>query len=631
MRAKKTQKSVLTIKPVRSFKSQISTLELQKNKLSDIESNNFRPRVTLTAWLAFIILLGVVGRIVSLQLISGGEYSVAAQSNRIRDKIAYAPRGNVYDRNGILLASNQPDFQVSVIPYLLPVDEIDREQVYNKLAEILDLDFQIIKTNAEKEGLGSALPVLIAEHLSHEESLIVEQHLPELQGISVDVVPVRKYKSEAGLAHILGYVARVNPGDLERRKDLIPTDYVGRTGVEAQYDSRLRGENGRSRLEVDAIGRPLKLLGRVNPKNGNDLHLTIDYDLQIFLEQSLRNHMQQSGSTKASAIAMHPKTGEVLAMVSIPFYDNNLFSKGISTNDYEVLINNPDKPLINKVIAGAYPSGSTIKPILASAALQEKVVQPDTVIVDRGQIVVRSIYDPSATFIFRGWRPQGLGPMTATRAIAMSSNIYFYTVGGGHESIKGLGIEKMAHYYREFGLGAKSGIDLPGETAGRVPDPDWKKKAKGENWVLGDTYNTSIGQGDLLVSPLQITLANMTVANGGKLVKPRLIKNAPTVIKREVQVSSDVNAVVREGMRQMIYEGPFGIHRFSNVPVTMAGKTGTAETDKLDPEAQPHAWFVSFAPYDDPEIMLGIMINEGQGSTVAVSPAVETLSYFFSR
>jgi penicillin-binding protein 2 len=599
-------------------------------------AETIRPRQT--RWLlaavaaAFGILLVRLG---TLQLFNGSAFLAAAEGNRIRDEIDYAPRGTIYDRNGKILAENRPDYQLTATPYLLSRQLPERQAAYSRLAAAFGGDPAELAAQAEVKGLNYSLPILLAEHLSHQEVLRIEQELPALSGFSIDTVPVRHYRSEAGLAHVLGYVGRVSQRDLDKRDDILPTDFIGRGGVEAYYDSTLRGINGRNRVEVDALGRPVRLLAKQSAQRGSDLTLTIDYDIQVELERQLRRQMAQTGATRASAVAVDPGSGEVLAMVSLPFYDNNLFARGISTTEYRHLLENPDQPLVNKAIAGGYPSGSTIKPIVAAAALQAGVVDEHTVIVDRGAITVPNRYDSSITYTYRGWRPGGLGPMTVRRAIAMSSNIYFYTVGGGHGAQPGLGIERLSSYMKAFGLGQPTGIDLPGENDGLVPDPAWKEKAKGEGWFLGDTYNMSIGQGDLKVSVLQMTLADMAIGNGGQLPRPHVVKSVnglPRLLApaRRVPVDPANLQIVREGMHEMIYRGPYCACRFAPIPVEIAGKTGTAETDRSGPQTHPHSWFIAYAPWDRPQIAVGIMVEQGGRSINAINPAVGLLERYFA-
>lgn len=594
--------------------------------------------MTVSAMVVCILLFSLLGlRLFYLQVMAGEQYLNLANGNRIRDDIQYAKRGNIYDRNGKLLARNTASFQLTATPYLLHEDEDTRDEHYQIIGSIIGRKPGKIKAEVEKKGLAYSLPVLIKEHILRVEAVKIESVLTSVNGFNLDSVPSREYVSDAGLAHILGYVGRVDEEDLKHRDDILPIDFIGRGGVEQSYDQILRGENGYRRTEVDALGRPIRVLANEKPRHGTDITLSIDYDLQVQLEKIVRKQMVEAGSKRASAVVMHPDTGEILAMVSIPYFDNNDFARGISDKKYKKLTRDNDQPLLNKAIGGAYPSGSIIKPIVGSAALEEKVVNQNTVIHDRGHIDIVNQYDPSIVYRFHGWRRSGLGPMNIRRAIAMSSNIYFYTVGGGHENIDGLGVDRLTKYYKAFGLGEETGVDLPGETNGRVPTPEWKEKVKGEPWVTGDTYNISIGQGDLLVSPLQITVANNSVVNNGKVVRPHIVskvngkKIGADAIRKKVPVKGKNLQIIREGMHEVPYNGATCSCRFTNVPVPFAGKSGTAETNK-ETKRKTHGWFTAYAPYKNPELMMTVMIEEGGSGSRSAAPAVSKfLEYYFTR
>jgi len=576
-----------------------------------------------------LLALGLSLRLYFLQVLAGDHYDQLANGNRIRETINYAPRGNIYDRNGVLLATNTITFQLSATPYLLEVDEVERAEDYKTLSRLIGSSAKKIIKTAEAQGDSYPLPLLIESNVDHHKAIAIQQVMPELKGFSLDEVPTRKYKSDSALAHILGYVGRVDEYDLDNDDSgrLLPVDFIGKIGVELSYDEELRGINGLERTEVDALGRPVRLLAQQPAERGKDIYLTIDYEVQKRLTKEMEKQMKLSKTRRSSGVALDPKTGAVIAMVSLPSYDSNLFANGIDSKTFRKLVNNPDQPLINKVIQGGFTTGSTIKPVVASAALEEKVVTPETIIVDTGAIAVTSVYDPTASFVFRGWRPGGLGPMNVRRAIAMSSNIYFYTVGGGHGAITGLGGERLSRYYRQFGMGKASGIDMPNEIDGRVPDEKWKQENKGENWFIGDSYNISIGQGDMLVSPLQLTLADMVVANDGYLLKPFIVdrvgqdKVNGRHVTREVEVSKKNLQIVREGMRMVLTNGTTCECTFSKVPHKVAGKSGTAQTTSNE-DRRPHAWYTAFAPYENPQIMTTVMIEEGSGGSTFSAPAI---------
>lgn len=593
-----------------------------------------------TRWVGMffcIAVLALVLRAFFLQVASGQAYVLVAENNRIRDVVSYAPRGDIYDRDGKLLAKNSAQFQLSVTPYLLARDEKDRELTYQLAGKYTSQTASEVRLKAEQKGLDFTLPILAADRLSHKEALMLEQVLPDMKGFSVDVVPIREYVADAGLAHLIGYVGRVSEQDLAKRDDILPTDFIGRNGVEAYYDEWLRGTNGRRRSEVDALGRPVRLLAKNLPRKGNDLVLTIDYDLQVELDRELKKQMKETGAKRASGVIADPGNGDILAMVSIPYYDNNLFAQGISSRDYQSLLKNPDRPLLNRTIAGVFPSGSTIKPIVAAGALNEGIIDETTTIFDRGFIEIRNPYNTTQSYRFHGWRRSGLGAMDVRRAIAYSSNIFFYTVGGGYGNQPGLGVDRLTHYYSEFGLGKTNGIDLPSEVSGRVPTPKWKQQAMGEPWYIGDTYNISIGQGDILVTPLQMTMAYAALSNGGMVPSPSVVRHDKSDGSsgsinggRQVQVSEEALLIVRKALNDMPYRGVFSPERFSDIPVQIAGKTGTAQVSNPGGSGKPHGWFIAFAPYEDPEIVATVLIENTDGSTTALTPVANVLEYYFN-
>jgi penicillin-binding protein 2 len=362
------------------------------------------------------------------------------------------------------------------------------------------------------------------------------------------------------------------------------------------------------------------------------------------LQQALYDSFEKnSPRVKGAAVALNPKTGEVLALLSLPGYDNNLFAHGISQDNYDKLTKDSLLPLFDRAIAGTYPPGSTSKLMGATAALQEGIVTPNTIIVDRGAIVVPNQFNPSQSFRFNGWKPSGLGPMTVRSAIAQSSDIYFYTTAGGQTGtgIDGLGADKLASYYRKFGLGATLGIDLQGEKPGLVPDPAWKAQYFKNDpilsqWYLGDTYHIGIGQGDMLVTPLQVAEWTAVIANGGTGYKPTLLKqvtdqSGKVIAKPEPQViisniaSPDVIKVVQEGMREAVTAGT--ARQLNTLSITSAGKTGTSQFDGADP-SRTHAWFTMYAPYENPQIVITILVESGgEGNAAALPIAKDALAW----
>ncbi len=574
----------------------------------------------------------LVAKLFSLQIVQGEHMRELAEGNRLRNRIILAPRGYITDRTGSVIARNTASFSLVAIPADLPKegwrDEVEKLSILlpiNKDEVIQKLD------NADKRSLQ---PIPLKQDLSQEQSILFQTRANEFYGFSVESIPIREYPNPLVFSHLLGYTGIISPEELAEKKDkdYVLNDFIGKSGIELTYEDYIRGTNGVTQTEVDATGKSVKVIGTNDPKPGNTVVLNINQGLQEALYQAFQ---KISPNAKGAAVAMNPKTGEVLAYLSLPGYDNNLFAPGISTADYQKLTNDPALPLFNRPIAGTYPPGSTVKPMVAAAVLQEKIVTENTVIVDKGSLVIPNQFNPNINYTFRGWNLAGLGPMTVRSAIAKSSDIYFYTVTGGHysSSIKGLGAEKLAEYYRKFNLGQPTGIDLKGEKSGLVADPTWKQRyfkddAVMSKWYLGDTYHIGIGQGDMLVTPMQATLWTSTIANNGQGMKPVLIRQVTDskgniIFKFSPQVISNPGIepaymkIVQEGMRETVTSGSG--RSLDSLSVPVAGKTGTSQFDGSDP-SRTHAWFVSYAPYNDPKIVLTVLVEAGGGGDTAAVP-----------
>ncbi len=422
-------------------------------------------------------------------------------------------------------------------------------------------------------------------------------------------------------SHILGYTGRINQTELDNNSNYAVNDYIGKQGIEKSYEESLRGIPGKFEKE--------KTLSE--PESGKNLVLSIDLGLQNKIYDELKKGIEKIGVKKGAAVALDPRTGQVLALVSYPSYDDNLFAKGILKEEFDKIQNNPSNPLFNRVLSAQYPTGSTIKPFIASGALQEKTISPDKKILDNGFIEIINKYDPSIVYRFSGIEPKGWVDMK--KAIAVSSNIYFYTVGGGYGDQQGLGPTRIKKYLELFGWGEKTGIDIPGEFKGFVPSPEWKKQTKNESWWDGDTYNLSIGQSDLKVTPLQVAMAYSSIANGGTLYKPQIVQKIingqefkPEII-RDNFIDSENLQIVKEGMRDGVLYGSSAT--LNSLPVQVASKTGTAETSR---KGYYNAWVSAFAPYENPEIVLVTTIEDIQGLGAATLPvAKEVLRWYFSQ
>ncbi|MDD3679028.1 MAG: penicillin-binding transpeptidase domain-containing protein, partial [Patescibacteria group bacterium] len=373
-----------------------------------------------------------------------------------------------------------------------------------------------------------------------------------------------------------------------------------------------------------------RIYGQESPILGDNLMLSIDFKLQKKLTEELTKQMEKAKVEKASAVAVNPQNGEILAVVSLPTYNNNLFSKGISEKDYQKLLDNKNFPLVNRVVTGEYPSGSTIKPFLAAAALDKGTITEKTTVNSTGGIKI-------GQWEFPDWKKGGHGTTNVVKAIAESVNTFFYAIGGGYEKITGLGPEIMKKYLEKFGFGKSIEIDIDGVASGHLPDPEWKESFKNEPWYLGDTYNMSIGQGDVLVTPLQLVNALSVIANGGTMYKLQLAKavlDTNGKVKSEIEkeiikkdfLKKEAISITRKGMRQTVVAG--SARSLANLPVAVAGKTGTAQFGPQN--SRKHAWFTAFAPYEKPTIALVVLVEgAGEGSEYAVPVARETLKWYF--
>lgn len=602
-----------------------------------------RPAPSLS-WLKLVIVISCIMlavKLFSLQVQQGQIFGALAEGNRLRSQTILAPRGIIEDSHGISLAQNTASFNLVFIPIDLPAE--GRNEIIHSLSDTFKLSESEVKQVVEKSKRNSFEPVIIKQDLTKQESILFETRGQEFPGFTIRSIPIRKYVNADIFSHLIGYTSLISDKELEDKADehYEPNDYIGKYGLELSYEEYLRGVNGQEQIEVDAKGRPVKAVGTIDPIPGATLKLNIDSELQ---EQLFNSFKKNSINVKGAAVALNPKTGEVLALLSLPGFDNNLFAHGISSADYTKLTSDKNLPLFNRVITGTYPPGSTVKPMVGLAALEYGIVTEKTVITDRGVLVIPNQFDPSVSYNFYGWKRSGLGPMTIRSAIAESSDIYFYTVTGGHPDspIDGMGPERLAEFYRKFSLGKPTGIDLEGEKSGLVADPNWKANYFKDDkilskWYLGDTYHIGIGQGDMLVTPLQAALWTAAIANNGIAYKPHVVnsvKNKDGKIiyqpKQEVIIkdlgSPEHIKIIQEGMRQTVLAGSG--RSLLTLPISSAGKTGTSQFDGSDP-SRTHAWFTSYAPYEDPQIVITILVEAGGGGDAAAAPiAKEALQWW---
>ncbi len=603
-------------------------------------------------YLRFFLLSGAVAmailavQLFYVQITRGQQNLVLANGNRIRQTTVRAPRGAIYDRNKQILARNLASFDLVVNPSQMPRDKAERGQVYSVVASLVGQSVEEVQKKAEAKGKNFTQNILIASNLDRETALNIEEKSRQMTGFNIDINPSREYLDSGSFAHFLGYTGRISAEEWRSNPSYQPTDYIGKNGLEQAYEAELKGKDGKKQVEVDAQGRQIRELAAVPAEPGNSLVLSVDSGLEKKLAQELQAGAERAGAKRAAAVAMDPRNGQILAAVNWPSYDNNLFAKGISTADYQKLLNDPGNPLFNKVAGGRYPVASTIKPFVSVAALEEQIINESTTIKDEGKIDVVNKYNSSIVYTYRGWEAAGLGPVNVVKAIAKSSDVFYYIVGGGFENFRGLGVDKLLSWYKKFGLGSKTGIDLANESAGYLPNPSDKKAQTGEPWYVGDTYNISIGQGNLQATPLQLVTATAAIGNGGTLYKPRLAKEVVNQqgervreIKPEVVATNFINpknlAVVQQGMREVVLSGTACCRMKSEVPVSVAGKTGTAETssagqDGKNTRTKPHAWFTSYAPAENPEIAMVVLIEyAGEGAEYAAPVTRETLKWYF--
>jgi len=641
------------------------------------------PRAILLGLLIACIFGVFSWRLWYLQIVQGEYYRKQSDIQRLATVAIPASRGIIYDRAGTPLVRNIPSFKVAVIPANLPDDEGEAEAVLIRLSILLNMPYTTAGLDLGEDGPPPGLrdkvrnalccdqfgdewpfsvyhrPVVVKRSVDRDAALLIAQENLALPGVLVDVDSRRDYPYGSLVSQALGYLMPI-PGGNEaeyKEKGYDPdTDRIGVQGVEAVYEDALRGQKGEHLVEEDVLGRTIRVVEeRVAPVPGGNVYLTLDLDLQRFVEEALRRGLANANSPRGVALVMNPQTGEIMAMVSLPAYDNNLFTQGISVEDWQRLNDDDHRPLLNHAITDGLPPGSVFKIVMAAAALQEGVLEPDTRLTCPGTIILPNKYYPNdpgrdTRFYCWIWRQGSHGSLDVVGGLAQSCDIFFYKVGGGFEEddFEGLGVARIARYAEMFGFGARSGVELMGEIAGTVPDATWKRLTHGESWSTGDTYNLSIGQGYLVVTPLQMLNAINVVANGGRLLRPRIVHHvtdaegsvtqpfAPDLITHTLPISLENWSLVQQGMEGAVVYGTAARAQVEGVRV--AGKTGTAQfcddimcgTGGYDmPE---HAWFAAFAPVERPEVsVLVFLYNGGEGSQKAAPVAQEILEHYFSR
>ena len=568
--------------------------------------NDFEGRLKILSGLIVLVIVLLIARLGYLQVYEGDYYAGLADGNRIRLIPSMAPRGTFYDRNGNLLVTNQPGFTVSLLPLTAPISD----DVIARLSALVKVPADEIKKKVEAHtGFD---PIRIKSDVGPDIVSVIEEQKDLYPGVVIEVQAIRNYLYKEHCAHVFGYVSEISDEELEKRKaeGYRSGDIIGKAGLEKIFDQELRGVDGGEQVEVDVTGKPVQVLGRKEPVPGNDLILTIDQKLQAAAEKAVDEQLALIHAKAAAVVVMNPQTGEILAMVSRPAFDPNLFARGISSKDWKMLNENPNYPMDDKAVTGEYPPGSTFKIITGTAALSEGKVTPQEKIFDSGHhwIIPKGNSEGEA-----------LGWIDFEEALAKSDNVYFYEMGNR------LGIDKLEKYARMFGLGEKTGINLPYEAEGLVASRAYKQKVYEEDWYLSETFDAAIGQGFNLVTPLQAAMVMSQIASNGKRYQPYLVQkivsqDGKTIKKFEpkllstLPVQPNVISLVQSGLHQVTKVGTAAL-AFKGFPVDIAGKTGTAE----NPHGRDHGWFVAYGPFNNPSIVVAVLVEQGGfGSQSAV-------------
>ena len=565
------------------------------------KDDEYANRLNFLGVMFLLVIVILITRVGYLQLYDGQHYAELAEGNRIRIIPTIAPRGTFFDRNGQLLVTNRPGFTVSLLPLTEPISA----EVIGRVSKLLDVPVEEIQRRIDIHY--SFDPIRIKSDVTPDIVSIIEEQKADYRGVIIEVQPVRNYILKEQAAHTLGYVSEISEYELEQNKDLgyKQGDIVGKFGLEKIYDAEIRGVNGGEQVEVDVNGKPVQILGKKEPTPGYDLILTLDRDLQIATEKAVDEILTEIGAHAAAAVVLNPQNGEVLAMVSRPSFDPNLFAHGISYKDWNAINENPYHPMDNKTITGEYPPGSTFKIVTGTAALAAGVVTPDEQIFDSGTHWLVPKGNASG---------EALGWLNFHEALAHSDNVYFYEMGNR------LGAERLEHFARMFGLGKETGIDLPYESPGLADWKEYKLDVYGDEFYLSEIMDAAIGQGFNLVTPLQAAIVTGEIAADGRRFKPHLVKRivtqdgdfirefSPELLSSLVAqgVEPYIIKLVQDGLREVTVTGTAAFS-FRGFPYPIAGKTGTAENS----QGRDHGWFVAYAPFDTPCISVAVVVEQG--------------------
>jgi penicillin-binding protein 2 len=596
------------------------------------ETRLFNSRLSIAAVAVLLLGLVLIVRLGYLQLVSYKHFATLSQVNRVRPIPIPPPRGLILDRHGVVLAQSFPVHTLEIVPEQVDDMETLLEEV-GALVRLSETDLKLFRKQLRERPRFETLT--LRTHLTDLEAARVAIKRPYLHGLELQARLQRHYPLGGLGVHAIGYVGRISEAELERidKSAYRGMRHIGKLGVEASYEHQLLGQVGFEKVETNAHGRGLRNLERIPPLAGKTLHLSLDAKLQALAEQAL-------GKRRGAVVALEPATGAILALASTPTYDPNPFVNGVDADTYRTLLDDPDKPLINRVLNGQYAPGSTIKAFLGLAALEADKFDPAHAITCPGYFRL-----PGDRHVFRDWKKSGHGTVTLHEAIVQSCDVYFYRLAVA------LGPEAMKNFLAPFGFGKKTGVDLPGESEGILPSPEWKK-ARGQPWYPGETVMTGIGQGPILITPLQLASAIATLANNGVRPRPRLVRAimdaegenmkelAPETHPELVLKDKDNLATVVRHLTDVVHTNKgtaYGIGY--NAPYRIAGKTGTAQVkgvgqtetyvEKLVPERlRDHALFISFAPVDNPQVAVAVIVeNGGHGSSAAAPIARKIMDH----
>lgn len=608
-------------------------LETQ-GRLNGHEPSEYRSRFRILIILVTLALSVLVARMWYLQIIKGEELGLRSENNSVRLRTIRAVRGFIMDTNRKVLVDNLPSFDIMFVPNRAKnVQDVAQKMEAIYASRELTFSPEILMT----KRTSSIEPIKVEKNVSREKLALIEAHALELPGVMSEVVTVRQYLGGEKYSHIIGYLGEVSPEDLEKddNEQYTGGDMVGKYGIEKYLDQYLRGKNGAEQVEVNVVGKEKRVRGKIIPVSGDNVVLTID----SFLQEAAWDALE---GKPGAVVVMDVRDGSILAMVSAPSFDPNLFRAGISARDWKKLSSDPFHPLENRAISGQYPPGSTYKLMVAAAALEEGIVTPSTSFNCNGSFDMGNRK-------FRCWNKKGHGRVSLHRAIVQSCDVYFYNVG------KLLGVDKIAEYSRAFGFGSVTGIDLPREKPGIIPTRKWKLSRFKVPWQLGETISIAIGQGFNTVTPLQLVGAYAALANGGTVWKPRIIKQIESVDGKIVKayaperrgvlpLSKETMELLRNGLWGVVNEGGGTGSALRRKEADVAGKTGTSQVVGLPEDAKArkakvlaarfkdHALFVCFAPFKSPEIAVAVIAeNAGGGGSVAAPIARKVVDAYFQH